>query len=217
MNNFESINSAEDQEEPKIFIKRSSEAPEKAKQNPFYDEEWWGRANSPEDIFLPDSDMAISFALAAHEIGHLSVAGAEARENITQDDFEATAAEEQRAWTIGKQYLQSCVDEYFSDDAESKKAAEEAIDKIEVGMMDIVEWSRPMYLEKGALDGLGNEERETILKESRKKFATDNLDEFKRLAEEKIKAHKLGRKVDWEKFTALVKKSVEKILEDNNK
>jgi hypothetical protein len=94
---------------------------------------------------------------------------------------------------------------------------EEAIGKIEAGITDIVEWSRPMYLEKGELNGLGDEEAEAILRESRKKFAVDNLGEFKRLAEEKIKAHKLGRKVDWEKFIALVKKSVEKILEDNNK
>jgi hypothetical protein len=217
MNSFESTNLIESQEEPKILIKRSSEAPEKAKQNPFYDEEWWGRANSPEDIFLPDSDMAISFALAAHEIGHLSVTGAEPKEKITLDNFEEGAKEEQRAWTIGKKYLQSSVDEYFADDAESKKSVEEAINKIEAGMMDLVEWSRPLYLEKGALEGLGDEEKELTLKESRKKFAVDNLGEFKRLAEEKIKAHKLGRKVDWEKFTGLVKKSVEKILEDNNK
>ena len=52
--------------EPKIIIKRSIDAPPEVKENPFYDPEFWGRANSPDDIYLPDSDEAISFALAAH-------------------------------------------------------------------------------------------------------------------------------------------------------
>jgi hypothetical protein len=217
MNNFESINQTENKEAPKIVIKRSTEAPEKAKQNPFYDEEFWGRALSPDDIYLPDSDMAISFAIAAHEIGHLSGEGAEEEKNITQANFEATAKEEQRAWTVGKRYLQDCIDEYFADDAESKQAVAEAIDKIEEGMMGIVEWSRPLYLDKGALDGMDDEEREKKLKESREMLAAEKIGEFKSLVESGIKAHKLGRRVDWERFTALVKKSVERIVDDDSK
>lgn len=215
--NIESISQIESEEAPKILIRKSSEAPEKAKKNPFFDEEFWGRANSPDDIFLPDSDMAFSFALAAHEIGHLSSKGAKPESEITLDNFEETATEEQRAWTIGKRYLQGCIDEYFADDAEKKKSVETAIDKIEAGMMDVVEWTRPMYFEKGALDGLDNEAREQKLKGARERLASANLEEYKKLVDEKIKVHKLGEKVDWEKFTALVKKSVEKIIEDNEK
>src|SRR3989338_9394681 len=86
-----------DQEkEPSIIIKKSTEAPESVRQNPFYNKDIWGRANSPDDIYLPDSDQAISFAIAAHEIGHLVKAGE--RQDAALDNFAAARAEEQRAW-----------------------------------------------------------------------------------------------------------------------
>ena len=70
-------------EKPRIVIKRSVEAPPEVKKNPFYDPEIWGRATSPEDIYLPESDEGIPFAIAAHEIGHLLL---EHTCNKNQDD-----------------------------------------------------------------------------------------------------------------------------------
>jgi hypothetical protein len=83
------------EQKPIIVIRKSTKAPPAAKSNPFYDPEIWGRANSPDEIYLPDSDEAISFAIAAHEIGHLVKEGV--REDAALDNFEATKAEELRA------------------------------------------------------------------------------------------------------------------------
>lgn len=215
MNISEMPNLANNKEKIKIAIKKSSEAPEEIKKNPFYDEECWGMAMSPEDIYLPDSDMAISFALATHEIGHLSNEKAEAEENIRLDDFDATAKEEKRAWDVGKKYVQDCVDGYFGDDEKMKAAIYEAIEKIEAGITEIMEWSKPMYLEKGEMNDLSEDEREEKFAERRSIFATEKLEEYKKMVDDKIKSHKLGQKVDWEKFTSLVKRSVEKIINDN--
>src|SRR3989338_622923 len=99
-----SLANEEETREPKIIIKRSTDAPPEVKQNPFYDPEFWGRATSPDDIYLPDSDEAISFAIAAHEIGHLVQEGKKGDTRL--DNFEATRAEEQRAWDKGWKYLQ---------------------------------------------------------------------------------------------------------------
>ena len=116
------------EQEPKIVIKKSSEAPPEVKANPFYDAEWWGRANSPDDIYLPDSDEALSFAIAAHEIGHLIARGKRLDTGI--DNFEATLAEEQRAWDMGWEYIQKYLGEYYEDSPEVIPTIEQAFQEI---------------------------------------------------------------------------------------
>lgn len=157
----------EKEQEPTIIIKRSADAPPKVKENPFYDPEFWGRANSPDDIYLPDSDETISFAVAAHEIGHLVKAGE--RSDARLDNFEATRAEEQRAWDRGWKYLQKYISEYYKDRPEIAPKIQQAFERIRDFLMQATDLSRGMYLEQGALDNLGHEEIERILKEKREK------------------------------------------------
>src|SRR3989338_3388547 len=147
--------------EPKIIIKRSTDAPPDVKQNPFYDSEFWGRANSPDDIYLPDSDEAISFAMAAHEIGHLVKAGE--RDDTGLDNFEATRAEEQRAWDKGWEYLQKYLDEYFEDRPELVPGIRQIYERVRDLAMEAVDLSEAMYLEAGALDDLSSDEIDEII------------------------------------------------------
>ncbi len=53
------------EQESRIRVRRSGEASSEVKENPFYDPEIWGQVKSPDNIYLPDSDEAISFAIAA--------------------------------------------------------------------------------------------------------------------------------------------------------
>ncbi len=204
----------EKEQKPVIIIKRSVDAPPKVKENPFYDAEFWGRANSPDDIYLPDSDEAISFAIAAHEIAHLIKEGK--REDARLDNFEATRAEEQRAWDRGWEYLQKYVSEYYQDRPEIVPKIQQAFERIRDFLMQATDLSKDMYFEQGALDNLSHEEIDKILKEKREKFFSEKGKEFKRLFEE-MKGEKIGVKPDWDKFTAVVKKAVEDILRDNEK
>jgi hypothetical protein len=208
------LENIENSEKFEIIIKKAAEAPERVKENPFYDEEFWGQAKSPDDIYLPDSDEAISFAIAVHEIGHLSEEGVTSKEDISIDDFEATKAEEQRAWTVGKKYLNKYLSEYSNEGYDAEEITK-AINGIQRGMMEIVEWSRSMYLSVGTLDGLEDDEKEKRLIEQSNKFAATHLEEYKKLVDEKIKIHEIGHKANWEKLIVIVKKAVLDILEDN--
>lgn len=204
----------ERKEGPKIIIKHVIDAPPEFKQNPFYDPEFFGRAKSPDDIYLPDSDEAISFAMAAHEIGHLVEEGA--RNDASLDNFEAGRIEEQRAWDKGWEYLREYVSEYYQDRPEYISKIYQAFEHIKTLLMQATDLSEDMYLEKGSLADLTGDEIDKILVEKREKFFSERGDEFKAIFDE-IKKEKIGIKPDWEKFTAIVTKAVEKILEDNKK
>lgn len=206
--------SPEKEQEPAIVIKRSTDAPYKVKENPFYDPEFWGRANSPDDIYLPDSDEAISFAMAAHEIGHLIDEGK--CDDARLDNFEATRAEEQRAWDKGWEYLQRYISEYYQDRPEIAPKIQQAFERIRDFLMQATDLSKDMYLEHGALDNLSHEEIDKILKEKREKFFSEKDKEFTRLFEE-MKGEKIGIKPNWDRFVVVVKKAVEDILRDNKK
>ena len=202
------------EQEPKIIIRKSIEAPLEVKENPFYDPEFWGRANSPDDIYLPDSDEAISFAMAAHEIGHLVDEGK--RDDARLDNFEATRAEEQRAWDSGWKYLQKYVSEYYQDRPEIIPKIQRAFERIRDFLMQATDLSKNMYLEQGVLDNLDSEEIEIILKEKREKFFSEKGEEFKRLFED-MKKEKIGVKPDWDKFVEIVEKATHDIVNDNQK
>jgi len=200
--------------EPKIIIKRSTDAPPEVKQNPFYDPEFWGRADSPDDIYLPDSDEAISFAMAAHEIGHLVKEGE--RNDARLDNFEATRAEEQRAWDKGWEYLHTYIDEYYSDNPECAPKIRLAFERIKNLLMQATDLSKDMYLENGTLDNLDPDEIQHILRNRREKFFSEKGDEFKTIFDD-IKKEKIKVIPDWDKFIAIVKKAVIDIIRDNNK
>src|SRR3989344_7400067 len=185
--------SPEKEQEPIIIIKKSTDAPKKVKENPFYDPEFWGRANSPDDIYLPDSDEAISFAIAAHEIGHLVDEGK--RDDARLDNFEATRAEEQRAWDRGWEYLRQYIDEYYSDRPECAPKIRQAFERIKTLAMQAVDLSKDMYFESGALDNLSADEIGLILKEKREKFFSERGVDFKNIFNE-MKKEKIGVKPD---------------------
>ncbi len=214
MTNIEKRIDLGSEKEPKIIIKHSSDASEEVKQNPFYNPEFWGRAISPDDIYLPDSDEAISFAMAAHEIGHL--VKKDEINNARLDNFEATRAEEQRAWDSGWEYLQKYLLEYYQDNQEMVSKIQLAFKHIKTILMQATDLSQDMYLEPDALDNLNDEEINQILKDRREKFFSQKGEEFKAIFD-KIKELKIGVKPNWDSFTAVVKKAVQDILRDNEK
>ena len=211
-----SLANEEEAGQSKITNKRSVDAPPEVKQNPFYDPEFWGRANSPDDLYLPDSDEALSFAWSAHEIGHLVKEKEDKRDDARLDNFEATRAEEQRAWDRGWEYLQKFVDEYCADKPECAPKIRQAFERIKTLAMQAVDLSKDMYLESGTLDNLSADEIGRILKERREKFFSERGVDFKNIFNE-MKKEKIGVKPDWNKFTAIVTKAVENILKDNDK
>lgn len=197
-----------------ILIKRSIEAPAEAKENPFYDPESWGRAKSPEEIYLPDSDEVLSFALAAHEIGHLVEASAL---ESGLDDFESGKAEELRAWEKGWIYLKKYFKEYYQEQPEMAGRIEAAYEEIKDLSMQAVDLSREMYVEKGSLENLSEEDYKKLIKEKRRELFNSEAGEKILAILEKIKSKKIGIKTDWDKFVVIVKKAVEEILKDNEK
>ncbi len=202
------------EKEPTITIKRSTEAPDELKKNPFYDPEIWGQAKSADDIYLPDSDEAISFAIAAHEIGHL--VKEEVEFNARLDDFEATQAEELRAWKKGWQYLEKHLPEYYHDNHEMIAEIQQAKEEIENLMMQATDLSQEMYLEKGALDNLKPGEYQGVLQRKREEFFAKRGNEIQRIFQQ-IKALKIGRKPDWDQLIKMVTMAVGEILADNKK
>jgi len=215
MKNPDKGSSSESQEqEPIITIKRSADAPLEIKKNPFYDPEFWGRADSPEDIYLPDSDEALSFALAAHEIGHLIREGR--RTDTSLDNFEATRAEEQRAWNGGWKYLQKYLGEYYEDSSEDILEVQQSFKRIRDLATQVVDLSEGMYLKRGTLDNIDQREKDRILKEQRETFFSSRSKETKIILQ-KIKKEKNGVKPDWERFKTIVGKAVKDIIDDNER
>jgi len=199
--------------EPVISIKRTSEAPIEFKENPFYDEVFWGRAKSFDDIYLPDSDEALSFAIAAHEIGHLVKDG----EILTAalDNFEATQAEEERAWLKGWVYLKKYLPDYYHDDKEAVGQIEEAYLKIKELMMRAVDLSKAMYIEKEKLGKINEKKYEAELRTKRNSLSqTDDGQKILELFKE-IKKQKINKKTDWTKFVKIVHQALIEIIKDN--
>lgn len=208
--NFEKLHSPE--MEPIVVIKKSIDAPLNVKENPFYDPEIWGRANSPDDIYLPDSDEAISFALAAHEIGHLVDKGKVY--NASLDNFEGTRAEEERAWNLGWDYLEKHLVDYYNEGVDRSPEIKESFNRIKSLLMRATDLSKDMYLTEGALDNATTGDYQSILKNKREEFFRKNGQEFKNIFS-KIKDEKIGLKPDWDKFIKIVEKAVKDIIFDN--
>ena len=174
-------------------------------------------AKDTENIYLPDSDEAISFAIAAHEVGHLTREGAPPEEEAQLDNFEATQKEEQRAWDNGWQYLKKYLSDYFVDSPEAVQQIEQLVYQIRDLLMVAVNTSKSMYLEKGTLSSLDEAEIDAKLKEQRQKFfSSTEGQKFLELFTE-VKRKKIGKKPNWEKFVKVVTLAIEDILKDNEK
>lgn len=208
--NFEKLYSPE--AEPLVIIKKSTEAPLDVRDNPFYDPEIWGRAISPDDIYLPDSDEAISFAIAAHEIGHLLERGKV--NNTGLDNFEATRAEEKRAWEVGWPYIEKYLDDYYRDGENRSTEVRASFEKIKKLLMEATDLGEAMYLGKDELDELSNMDGESILKHKREEFFKKKGQEFKDIFSQ-VKSHKIGLKPDWTKFIKIVERALRDIIADN--
>lgn len=83
-------------------------------------------------------------------------------------------------------------------------------------MMQATNLSQGLYLEKGSLTGLSDQEKEKVLRERRQKFFTKKGKEILEI-DQQIKSIKIGKKVDWEKYIKIVAKAVQEILKDNEK
>ena len=201
-------------EEPEIIIKKSSEAPDEVKQSPFYDEEFWGRADSLDDIHIPDGDEALAFALGAHEIGHLVKAGQ--RNDASLSDFEATKAEELRAWEKGWGYLQKHLPDYYGDNVETIAEIEKRFGLIRDLSMQAVEISRAMYLPEGTPLGADEEYKKQIKEQGEKLAYSPVGNEIKKIFAQ-IKTQKLKVRPDWEKLTQAVRSAVAEIVADNRR
>ena len=201
------------EKEPEIIIKKSSEAPAVVKENPFYDPEFWGRAYSLDDIYLPDSDEMLSYAVTAHEIGHLVKEGK--RNDATLGNFEATRAEEQRAWDLGWEYFKKVLLENIADKLVVENI-EKSFNKIKDLMMKITDLSKDIYLEKEVYDKMDDAEREEALKIRRKNFFKSKGEDIMELYEE-IKNEKNGIKPDWDNLVKLAKEAIIEIEKVNKK
>jgi len=197
--------------EPKILIRKTSEMPADRKNNPFFDAEIFASAETPEDVYLPDHDEAISFSIAAHEIGHLVAEGK--RHDTSIDNYEAVLAEEQRAWEKGWQYIEKYLAEYF-DQAELTEIRT-TFEKIKDIMLQATVASKDLYLESGSMDEKNDEEYDDIVRKRRVEFFEQGKGVVVKELFEKVKKCGNKKKPNWDKLVTIVTKAIKDILKDN--
>ena len=220
MNNIETnhpnrLNQPEQREEPEIEILKGSEVSEEQKKSPFYSEYHFAMADWEEKrLYLPNSDEAISFSMAAHELGHLI---AKNRIHPSRFNYKVTREEEERAWDKGWSYLRPYLSEYFSNNEEMISALESVKNKIEKIMMEIVEMTKPFYeIEEEDAE----EQREKFFKTDTGREVKEKIDGLADNVKEIVKStgeESLLQPVDWEKFLQVVKKALLDIKKENSK
>jgi len=154
----------------------------------------------------------LSFAIAAHEIGHLVENNKQ--DNLGLDNFKAVRIEEQRAWDMGWSYLEKHLAEYFENNQEAINKISLAFEKVKFYIMAATDLSESMYCEPGSLDSLSDEEYSEVLKEKREDFYSNKNIEVKKIFDE-MKLEKNGVKPDWEKFVGVIRKALLDIIKDN--
>lgn len=202
----------EKEKEPQIKIFKGSGAPEEKKKNPFYNEYHWGYADWDEkELYLPESDEAISFAIAAHELGHMVD-----KDRIQPDrfDFEPGFKEEIRAWNYGISYLKKHLDKYY-DNQEIIRDIEIIINEIKKIIIEITVLGKNFY--KETKDDI-QQQRADFLKSEEGKIVKEKFDSLRNEVEDLVK--KLGRpelakKVNWDKYILTVKACLRDIESDN--
>jgi len=213
--NFEKkINKIEQKEnEPKIEVLKGSEAPEESRKNPFYSSYFWAMADwENKKLYLPDnSDEAISFSVAAHELGHLVNRG---RIQPSRFEFEPGHKEELRAWKEGWQYLEKHLSDYYGQ----QDAAEDLLkikNRIEEEFLRITKLTAPFY-KKTELSP--NEQRGNFLSTTTGKEIKKSIDELRDKVAKIVNELDLNQylnKIDWNKYKEVVNKALLDIEKDN--
>lgn len=211
---FEKPPKIEAEKEPTIKLIGSSKAPEKYKKNPFYNNYHWGMADWEEEkLFLPDnSDEAISFSIASHELGHLVNKG---RIQPDRENFQDTYQEELRAWGVGWNYLEKHLAGYYEDpkSIEDLKGIEE---KVKGKMMEVTLLTEPFYENSEKKDA--EEQRKSFLQTEQGKHIKTEIDGLKGFVEEMLAnsgKESFLMKIDWNRFSKVIKKVLIDIEKDN--
>jgi len=211
---LEKPNKIETEKDPTIKLIGSSQAPEKYKKNPFYNDYHWGMADWEEKkLFLPDnSDEAISFSIASHELGHLVNRG---RIQPDRENFNDTYQEELRAWEVGWNYLEKHLADYYNT-PESIQDLKDIEEKVKGKMVDITLLTEPFYqnLEKKGI----KEQRETFLQTDQGQHIKAEIDGLKGFVEETLAnsgKEAFLKKTDWSCFSNVIKKALVDIEKDN--
>ena len=212
---FEKLNKIETEKEPATKLIGSSQAPEEYKKNPFYNNYHWGMADWEEEkLYLPDnSDEAISFSIASHELGHLVNKG---RIQPDRENFQDTYQEELRAWEVGWNYLEKHLADYY-DDPKSIEDLKDIEEKIKGKMIDIITLlTEPFYKNPDRKDAEG--QRESFLQTDQGRHIKAEIDGLKRFIEEKLTnsgKELFLKKTDWVRFSKVIKKVLVDIEKDN--
>jgi len=123
--------------EKSFRIKKGSEAPEEEKNDPLYDEYSWGKFDREKnEMYLPESDEAMSFAIASRELGRMVK-----RESMPEEKgTEKVLKEESWMWQKGLGFLEKKLPLYYSDKMKIDTVGR-IIFEIEEKMMEIAELS----------------------------------------------------------------------------
>ncbi len=210
---FEQINNKKEKES-KIGIISSNLASEEIKNNPFFNKYHWAMADWQENkLYLPSqSDEAVSFAVASHELGHLVEKD---RLEPDREDFNITYKEELRAWELGWNYLAKHLSDYYKD-KEDVKFLEDIKNKIKEKLLSITELTKPFY-EHSNFDNI-KDQRDYFLKTKEGvniKKEIDGLENFIKDLLVKSNQEKFFNRIDWDKFIEVIKKALVDIEKDN--
>jgi len=211
---IEKFNRMETEKDLIIKLIGSSCAPEKYKKNPFYNNYHWGMANwEKKELFLPDnSDEAISFSVASHELGHLVNEG---RIQPDRENFHNTYQEELRAWEVGWNYMEKHLVDYY-DDAMSIEELKDIAEKVKNKMMEITLLTEPFY--KNIEGKNAEEQRETFLQTDQGKQVKEAIDGLKIFIKEMLVIsgkESFLKKTNWVSFSNVIKKALIDIEKDN--
>lgn len=211
---FEKLNKIETEKEPVIKLIGSSQAPEKYKKNPFYNSYHWGMADWEEEkLFLPDnSDEAISFSIASHELGHLVNKG---RIQPDRENFQNTYLEELRAWEVGWDYLEKHLVDYYGD-PKSIEDLKDIKERVKDKMITITLLTEPFYKNSEKKDV--EEQRESFLQTDQGQHIKAEIDGLKEFIEETLTnsdKESFLKKTDWSRFSKIIKKVLIDIEKDN--
>jgi hypothetical protein len=211
---YENPPKIETEKEPTIKLIGSSQAPEEYKKNPFYNNYHWGMAGwEDKELYLPDnSDEAISFSIASHELGHLVNKG---RIQPDRENFQDTYQEELRAWEVGWNYLKKYLADYY-DNPKSIEDLKDIEEKVKGKMIDITLLTEPFYQNPEKKDA--EEQRESFLQTEQGKHIKAEIDGLKGFVEEILASsgkESFLKKTDWSRFSKVIKKVLIDIEKDN--
>jgi hypothetical protein len=211
---FEKPSNIEAEKEPVIQLIGSSQAPEEYKENPLYNSYHWGMADWEENkLYVPDnSDEAISFSIASHELGHLVNKG---RIQPDRENFQDTYQEELRAWEVGWKYLERHLADYYND-AKSINDLKDIEEKVKGKMIEITLLTEPFYQNPAKKDA--EEQRNSFLQTEQGKHIKAEINGLPGFIKETLAS--LGqesflKKTDWNKFSRVIKKTLIDIEKDN--